>query len=496
MNVFEFFKKNGIDTVNSSFYRYIDRWGSWYQGDVKTFHHYKIYNGQNHTKCRRKTLGMAKKVCEDMADVLLNERVKITLSDQRTHKFVEQVLDNNNFWDVGNEYQERKAATGTVAYVAFLSNAEVDEEGRIHSGDVEINYAEARNIYPLSWRNNRITECVFMFPHTANQKKYAQFQFHKIEMVNNIKQYTITNRVVLCSSGAGKEVPPEEWEKIKTFASLSPKIETGSMEPQFVIDRLNVVNNIDSDDTNPMGISLFANAISTLEKIDLEYDSYANEYELGKKRIFVRGEALNFANGNPYFDPNDVVFHQLPDDAQFGEKSGRMIEESNMEIRADAHSKGINDDLNFLSFKCGFGTERYKFEKGTVTTATQVISENSDMYRTIKKHELLLENALKELVQIIIRLGIAAGQTGLNQDAEVTIDFDDSIIEDKTTERQQDRNDVSMGAMSLVEYRAKWYNEDEKTAATKIPELNGTMQDDVQIKTSSVLSDGGGRSPK
>lgn len=485
MNVFEFFRKNEIDTVHSSFFREIEKWRSWYKGDVKTFHHYKVHNGNGYIKCKRRSLQMAKKVCEDIADLLLNEKVSITLTDEITQEFVDRVLKDNDFWTVGNEYQERKAATGTVAYVAILNNAAVDDEGHILRGDVEINYVEASNIYPLSWRNNKITECAFMFSHTIKQKKYAQFQFHQIEAVSGERQYVITNRVVLCSSGAGEEIPPELWGRLPPFADLSPRIETGTEEPQFVIDRLNIVNNID-DESNPMGISIFANSIPTLEKIDLEYDSYANEYELGKKRIFVKGEAMNYINGNTYFDPNDVVFHQLPTDTEFGEKSGRMIEESNMEIRAEAHSKGINDDLNFLSFKCGYGTERYKFEKGTVTTATQVISENSDMYRTIKKHELILDDVLKELVHIIIRLGATAGNKGLNEEAEVTIDFDDSIIEDKQTERQEDRNDVAMGVMRHEEYRAKWYGETTEKAAENLPEQNAVMDDEVRIQKKSA----------
>lgn len=41
---------------------------------------------------------------------------------------------------------------------------------------------------------------------------------------------------------------------------------------------------------------------------------------------------------------------------------------------------------------------------------------------------------------------------------------------------EQDRQDVSMGVMSLVEYRMKWYNEDEATAKSKIPEQNQVME--------------------
>lgn len=35
---------------------------------------------------------------------------------------------------------------------------------------------------------------------------------------------------------------------------------------------------------------------------------------------------------------------------------------------------------------------------------------------------------------------------------------------------------ASMGVMSLVEYRMKWYNEDEATAKSKIPEQNQVME--------------------
>lgn len=37
-------------------------------------------------------MGMAKKLSEDIADLLLNERVTITLDDEATHNFVHQIV--------------------------------------------------------------------------------------------------------------------------------------------------------------------------------------------------------------------------------------------------------------------------------------------------------------------------------------------------------------------------------------------------------------------
>lgn len=473
MDIFGYFRNKGIDTLDQSFYRQIEVWRSWYNSNVRKFHRYKVYRGNGASvNCTRYALGMAKKVCEDIADLLLNERVIITIADKATDGFVKKVLENNTWGELGNEYQEWKAALGTAAYVVHIRDAAVDEDGNMTGGSVGINYVDASNIYPTSWQNKVVMECIFTFHKTYKRRKYIHFQYHKLEDMpqEGRRQYVIENTVVENTTGAGREMTPEEWEEIPAFCGLAERIETGSDQPLFIIDRLNMVNNADEDATNPMGVALFANAIDVVKKIDLEYDSYANEFSLGRKRIFVAPEMLTTISGNSVFDPNDTVFYELPEDYFKNAESKEAMREVNMELRIEEHSKAINDDLNWLSLKCGFGTDRYKFEGGGVKTATEVISENSDMYRSLTKHELVLERVLIQLIRTIIRAGISIGMPGLNQDTAVSISFDDSIIEDKTTERQNDRQDVAMGAMSVAEYRAKWYGETLEQAQRNLPE--------------------------
>lgn len=467
MNIFDYFRKKGIDTVDASFYRKIDEWISWYNSNVRQFSFYKVYSGRGTCKrCRRKSMGMAKKLSEDIADLLLNEKVMITLSDEKTQEFVQNVLNNNQFFVMGNDYQERKAYSGTVAYIPYLYNMSVREDGSITDGKIGINYVDAKNIYPVSWNNGIVTECIFTFVHTVRQKKYIHIQFHRLNENGN---YVIENSVLECTRGSveGRELAKEEWKELKPFVNMAERTETGSTEPQFVVDRLNITNN--AEECNPMGIAIFANAIDVLKKLDTEFDSYCNEFDLGRKRIFVAPEMLTNIDGTQAFDPDDSVFYALPED--YDKEQNGLIKEVDMSLRVEQHSKAINDDLNYLSLKCGFGTERYRFEGKSVKTATEVISENSDMYRMLKKHEIILEDALKKLIRIIIRLGIVAGNQ-LNLDADIVINFDDSIIEDKDSERQQDRQDVSMGVMRLEEYRAKWYGETEEQAKKNLPEQN------------------------
>ena len=471
MNIFSYFRKAGIDTVDTSFYQKINEWISWYNSNVRGFSFYKAYTGRGtYNRCRRKSMGMAKKLSEDIADLLLNEKVMITLEDDATQKFVQEILDENHFLVIGNDFQERKAYTGTVAYIPYLYDTEVSEDGSVLSGKIGIEYVDAPNIFPVSWKNGEVSECIFAFPHTANRKKYVHLQHHRKAEDGN---YIIENKVLRCGSGvsSGTEVDEKEWKELRPFKNLTATVQTGSTEPQFVLDRLNITNNADT--SNPMGIAIFANAIDTLRKLDTEYDSYCNEFDLGRKRIFVAPELLTNDDGTPAFDPEDAVFYKLPDD--YNEKGEGLIKEVDMQLRVEAHSKAINDDLNYLSLKCGFGTNRYQFNGVEAKTATEIISENSDMYRMLKKHEIILEDVLKRLIRIIIRLGQVTGNV-LDPDTEITIDFDDSIIEDKDSERQQDRQDVSMGVMRLEEYRAKWYGETVEQARKNLPEQNQVME--------------------
>ncbi len=473
MDIFSYFRNKGIDTLNPTFYRQVEVWRSWYNSNVRKFHRYKVYRGNGASvNCTRYSLGMAKKVCEDMADLLLNEKVAITIADPATDAFVRGVLESNTWEELGNEYQEWKAALGTVAYVVYVKDAAVDEAGNMVGGSIGINYVEASHIYPTSWQNKVVTECIFTFHKTHKRKKYIHFQYHRLEDIPGGKQYVVENTVVENTTGAGRELAPEEWEEIPAFSGLAERIETGSDQPLFIIDRLNIVNNADEDTTNPMGVALFANGIDVIRKLDLEYDSYANEFSLGRKRIFVAPEFLTTLGGNAVFDPQDTVFYELPEN--YFKDTKEAMHEVNMELRIEEHSKAINDDLNYISLRCGFGTERYKFEGGQVKTATEVISENSDLYRTLQKHELVLERVLIQLIRTIIRAGISIGTPGLQENTEIVIQFDDSIIEDKNAQRQQDRQDVSMGAMSLAEYRSRWYGETLEQAQKNLPEQFGS----------------------
>lgn len=464
----------GYNTVPEDFYSEVDVWKSWYDGDVKTFHHYSVYNGVSRVKCRRHTLGMAKKVCEDWADLLMNEKVQITLEGKKEQAFFDEVCKNNNFAIKINEMQELKAAYGTAAIVPRVSDVTVDEAtGDVigNSGKIHLDYCTATEIFPLSWENGIISECAFVVGKTVKNRNYVYFQIHH---KNSEENYVIENLLYSESNGNLKPVP---LHSVAGFENVPEQIETNSQYKQFVIDKLNIANNVSH--YIPMGISVFANAIDQLKGVDIAYDSYVNEFILGKKRVYVKPEAVKSIDGEPVFDPNDTIFYILPEDSA----DGTLINQADSTLRTAEHNTGIQDMLNILSAKCGFGEKHYSFDGASVATATQVISENSNMFRTLKKHEIPLEQALTELCRIILRLGNQYLSAGLNEDVEISIDFDDSIIEDKDAEFNKVRDMLSMGLMRADEARAIIMNEDIETARAALPsteDLTDEEQNEVE----------------
>ena len=271
-----------------------------------------------------------------------------------------------------------------------------------------------------------------------------------------------------------EEVP---LTSVKGFETIPPVVHTGSDKPQFVIDRLNIAN---SDEDNPMGVAVFASAIDQLKSVDITYDSYVNEFVLGKKRIVVQPEATKDINGRPVFDKRETVYYVLPEDRA---SDGNILQQVDMTLRTAEFNTGMQDMLNVLSSKCGFGENHYKFDQTSIATATQVISENSTMFRTIKKHEILLEQAITELCRILLRLGNRYMDAGLDEEVEISIDFDDSIIEDKEQDFTRDMQLLQAGIMNDWEFRMKWMNEDEATAKAALPKMQDmTTEEETEVE--------------
>lgn len=455
-------KQLGYTTIPEEFYAQVDTWQSWYVGKVKGFHRYRSYNGHRWVKRERASLGMGKKVCEDWANLLMNEKVQITLEGTKEQEFVDRIFTENNFMVKANEMQELKSALGTVAYIPRVVGQTVTSDGEAVVGDASdiiLDYVTIENIYPLTWQNGTISECAFTSVVTRDGHNHLYLQIHRKDENG---QYIIENSIYRFDN---EVLADEQLTDVKGFERIPPVVYTGSDKRQFVIDRPNIANNYNY--LLPVGVPVYANAIDVLRGVDCAYDCYVNEFENGAMMLMVKMPATKWEDGEPTLDDNDRRFYLLPEDTQ----QGNVVEPISAALRTEQLNVGLQDQLNILSSKCGFGENYYRFDNGSLATATQVISENSTMFRTIKKHEVILEAVLIELCRILLRLGNTAMNAGLNEDVEISVDFDDSIIVDEQSDFNRDLQMLSAGIMNDWEARAKWFNEDEATAKAALPKM-------------------------
>ena len=461
MNIIEKLKELGYTTVTPDWYQLIDLWDQWYQGRVRGFHDYRVFNGLKHVHCTKLTAGMAKSVSENWADLLMSDKVSITLEGTAEQSFFDAVCEANNFHQQMNRYEEYCFALGTSAVVACVTDMKVDEEGRVVSpaGGICLDYVRAGEIFPLSWRNGTVRECAFTSSHSYGGCSFVYLQIHHLDEDEN---YVVENHLFQDLNENLQEV---SLESVPAFANVAPVFHTYRPEPLFVLNRPNIANNLKPD--VPMGVSIYANAIDQLKNCDNIFDSMNSEFVLGRKRIMVKPEALKSLDGEPLFDANDLVFYLLPEDSS----NGSSVKEIEANLRTEEHFTGLQTALNMLALKTGFGSNHWKFDSGHITTATQVIADNSEEYRTQCKHEIVLEQVLIDLARIILRLGNAFLGQSLNEDVEISVDFDESVIEDKAADFERDCRMLELGVLSKEEFRAKWLNEDVKTAYKAIQEI-------------------------
>ena len=305
-------------------------------------------------------------------------------------------------------------------------------------GDVVIPYK-----YTNSYINGLITVSRFTKGIDLKKKYYTHITYHeftgdKYTKLNEL--YVSKNETTLGKEIAFNEMFPDvlEFEEFETD------------NPHFQVWKPVVANNFDTD--SPMGISILANQIDKFKAIDTEYDSFNREFRTGKKRVLIdrtavkkKPEADSSGNVNlvSYFDNNDEVYVAIAG------MDNQPIKEIEFNLRYQEHISSINAQLNYISAGVGLGQNYYNFDGQGVKTATEVVSENSDTYRTKKHHEIMVSGCLYDLVKAICEL------EGITYKS-INIVFDDSIIEDENALIQRGLELYQNKVISLEKFMKKY----------------------------------------
>ena len=461
-------------TVSSEYYdRYIDVWNSWWRGFHTPFHRYYINNGRKKITREFFTLKMAKKVCEDWASILLNEKTKCIISDVKACEFVQGKRENggvfgdNDFWVQGNRLIEKAFATGTGAVTVHTENAQIGADGKITPSEhtrLKLCYMPADYIIPISYDNGRIREAAFCSEHIIRGRRYLLAEVHILDK----GEYVIKNHWF-----DAEYMQLSEKELPEGFVK---ELRTGSDIPWFALFMPNIENSIECN--GGLGVSILHGAIDILKGIDLAYNNLCKDFELGGKKVFMLRDLVGIDDDGEEIAPDDVgqqLFTLVPRDTISTEGNGasKFIYEFNPSIRVQENTDGIQAQLDYLSFRCGLGNKHYQFNSGSVVTATQYTGDKQDLIQNAHKHYITVENFLLQLIRSIIHIGNAFCGLGAAENTDIEIVFDKSVIIDEDSEREKDRQDIRDKLMAEWEYRMKWYGETEKQAKAMIEEIGG-----------------------
>ena len=454
--------------IKATYYEYVRMWRDWWRGYYKPFHSYQELGVDNAPKQRELfRMGMAKRVSEDWAAILLNEKTQLNIDDKASSEFIQGaedaqgtggVLGANNFWAEGNELIEKAFAYGTGAFVLRAENAMVNSRGEIvpdKECSVGIEYIDAMSVIPLSVEKSKVTEAAFVSELTKRGKEYIYLETHTKDENGN---YVICNKYFNVDEGCIKPEPLPE--------GIAEKVNTGASIPWFVLIYPNITNNIECQ--NGLGMSVFANAIDNLKGVDLAFNNFLRDFKLGGKKVFVN-KKMNFtAADGTIVTPDDVaqsLFSMIGDDVDFDAK--QLIQEYNPELRVEENKEAVQSQLNYLSFKCGLGAHRYKFEPSGIKTAYEYAGERQECVQGANRHMIVIEAALISLCRAILYIGKTFCKASVNPAAVITVQFEDGFIIDDETRKEHDKQDVRDGIMAAWEYRVKWYGEsaDEAKAA-------------------------------
>lgn len=451
----------------------ISEWWAWFTATAAWYDGVEIVDGKP-VHVSRRSLHPARRVCREWASAILDDDTRFSVSapdmadddgspetteaDASTTGvagYLRAWMDATGFLTTAQRAMERAFALGTGALALWFD--ECDEVTVIRARRYD-----ARQVIPLTWDDGGVSECAFCTTAMVAGRIVDQLQMHVVDP--DTGTYHIVTRVF----SKGVEVHLD---------GLVDDMDTGSPLPTFCIIEPNIDNTY--VDMSPFGQSVFADAEDAIRTVDECFDSFSRELRDTKVKTFMSDELFKVdSKGNPIPMDQDASVVRIVQ----GTDVSSMISTFAPTIRTEQILPALDMALAQLGDQTGFGAQYFRYDpSGGVKTAYEVSSDNSALARTIAKHEATLRPALCGILEALLACESALNGLPVPDGCVVTVDFDDSIIQDTASEKATALSEVAAGIMSVSEYRQRFYGESSEEAAAHVPSVDsgldlGTME--------------------
>lgn len=413
-------------TVNTNALSVIQLCDNWYSNRTITdFHKRQNLNGVRYDLSQ---MNFAKRCCAD--DANLCEVISVAPEKSNdSQAFIDGLLEKNRFDVMYRRQLEKTSACGTTGAYICLQNTTYlqDQDGNISArgGEIHINYVDSDCIIPLTVENGLVTECAFCATNTVKGKEET-----------TLVVFTKENGLYKAETAVFDALGNQLLDK-------SNIIQLGDVKPFSVMVNAEV-NNL--DDMNGYGLPKVYNSIPLFKAVDLCYNLLYGDLGKGDKLIFLN-ELLaciqHDENGRPYLSPQQKeIFILLGHDGGKLPDEKTLVQEYNPEIRIEQITKAFELVLSLLSMSFGYGTKKYTFENGKITTATEYIGTKQDSMQELNKQRKNATDYITDIIHAAMWFSNQFLGTGYDVEEKLSIEFDDSYIIDKESELERKRNDA------------------------------------------------------
>ena len=411
------FLSNKGYTVNDTALSLIKKCDDWYSNRViDDFHKRRTLNGIPYEMSR---LNFGKRCCSD--DANLCEVLEINAGDGEQADFVANVLSKSEFNTQYRKQLEKTSADGTTACYIRLDNATFMDDNSVRGGDIKLNYVEADAFMPLTVENDIVTEAAFSGSSLSKGKK-------QITLV----LFTIGENGLYTAETHVFDDKGNELKELETIVQL------GDVKP-FAVMRNAEVNNL--DDMTGYGLPKLWNAIPVLKITDLCYNVLFSDLDKAEKIILINELLCEFdENGKANMTQEQKKLFVLMGEKLPEEKD--LVQEYNPEIRIEQITKAFELALSLLSMTFGYGTKKYSFENGQITTATEYIGERQDQMQELNRQRQEATRYIQDICRAVMWFANTFQGKSFNLDQDILVDFDDSYITDKEADLERKRNDA------------------------------------------------------
>ncbi len=396
-----------------------------------------------------KSMNIASTVASEFARLVTLEMESTVEGNDYLNKQYQVVIDGIR------PYVEYACAKGGIVFKPFVNGQ-----------NIEVDITQADNFFPTSYNSRgEVTGAVFVDTKVIGEKLYTRLEYHNL----TDQGYYIANRAFVTQNIEGNNTLGKEisLSDIDDWAELEPEIMIQNVDkPLFAYFKIPLANTLDQ--SSPLGVSVYSRAVGDIEEADKQYSRILWEYEGSELAVDASIDCFKRdAQGNPILPTGkERLFRALEYEAINTKQAMNTFSPA---IRDTSLFNGLNNLLRQIEFKCGLAYGTISDPQNVDKTAEEIKSSKQRSYQSVTDTQKSLQNALEHLVYAMGIIGALAGFQSKGTE-KVTFKWDDSIIVDVDKERTSDRQEVAMGAMTLLEYRMKWYKEDEATAAKKINE--------------------------